>query len=88
MEGAVEGVVIGVGGFLGIGEKDVALAMEKIQVRQDENDRAPQLITNATREELENAEEFVTAAAQRTQRAAEQPVGLDAEAGGAVTVTE
>ncbi len=32
--GQVQQVVVGVGGFLGIGQKDVALAWDQLQIRQ------------------------------------------------------
>src|SRR5918993_1462754 len=36
--GTIEGVVIGVGGFLGIGEKDVAVRLDQITIQQDPDD--------------------------------------------------
>lgn len=58
-DGTVTGVVIGVGGWLGIGQKDVAIEMDRIEITQDEDgDLAFQL--DATREELEAAPEFQT----------------------------
>lgn len=67
LDGTVEGVVIGVGGFLGIGEKHVAVEMQQFSVRMDE-DGDPQLILDTTREALEAAPDFVTAAEQRAER--------------------
>jgi hypothetical protein len=61
--GQVEGVVIGVGGFLGIGEKRVAVEMAQISVQTDETGN-PRLLLDATRESLEAAPEFVTMADQ------------------------
>jgi sporulation protein YlmC with PRC-barrel domain len=49
-DGKVQAVVIGVGGFLGVGEKDVAVSMPSIQMQPDgENTK---LVINATKEEL------------------------------------
>jgi sporulation protein YlmC with PRC-barrel domain len=62
-EGTVEGVVIGVGGFLGIGRKLVAVEMSQISVHADAAGN-PRLLLDATREALEAAPEFVTAAQQ------------------------
>jgi sporulation protein YlmC with PRC-barrel domain len=59
LDGAVEGVVIGVGGFLGLGEKDVAVEMASLSTSTDESG-ALRLITSATRADLEAAEEFLT----------------------------
>jgi sporulation protein YlmC with PRC-barrel domain len=49
-DGKVQSVVIGVGGFLGVGEKDVAVSMPSIQMQNEgENTK---LVINATKEEL------------------------------------
>jgi sporulation protein YlmC with PRC-barrel domain len=56
-KGAIQAVVVGVGGFLGMGEKDVALPLEKIRLTKDENN-ALKLTIQASREELENAPAF------------------------------
>jgi hypothetical protein len=49
-DGKVQGVVVGVGGFLGIGEKDVLVSMQSIQMQVA--DGGPRLMVNATKEEL------------------------------------
>ena len=64
LEGNVEGVVIGVGGFLGIGKKKVAVELQQISLQTDEGGD-PRLILDTTRESLQAAPEFVTAAEQR-----------------------
>jgi sporulation protein YlmC with PRC-barrel domain len=56
-KGAIQAVIIGVGGFLGMGEKDVALPLSKITVTKDENN-AVKLTVAASREELEKAPAF------------------------------
>lgn len=63
MSGEVEGVVIGVGGFLGLGEKDVAVQMSTLDVVETEPG-SPRLVTSATKTDLESAPEFVTSAQQ------------------------
>ena len=50
----VQGFVIGVGGFLGIGEKSVALQMDRLQL-QTNADGTVQLMMNVKKEELSNA---------------------------------
>lgn len=55
--GQVEAVVIGVGGFLGIGEKDVAVSMDSLQWVQAE-DNSERYVLEATREALEGAPVF------------------------------
>ena len=61
-DGQVTGVVIGVGGFLGIGEREVAVEYGTIEVRQLEGTDDLTFVLNATREELEAAPEFRTQA--------------------------
>jgi sporulation protein YlmC with PRC-barrel domain len=56
-KGMIKAVIVGVGGFLGMGEKDVALPLEKIKITKDENN-AVKLTVEASREELENAPAF------------------------------
>jgi sporulation protein YlmC with PRC-barrel domain len=56
-KGAIQAVVVGVGGFLGMGEKDVAMPLSKITVTRDENN-AIKLQVQATREELDGAPAF------------------------------
>ncbi|MFG1210816.1 PRC-barrel domain-containing protein [Xanthobacter flavus] len=54
--GNVAAVVIGVGGFLGIGEKDVAVPFQTVEVtRADGKDR---LVLRKTKDELKNAPTF------------------------------
>jgi hypothetical protein len=56
-KGMIKAVIVGVGGFLGLGEKDVALPLEKIKISKDENNNV-KLTVEASREELENAPAF------------------------------
>ena len=58
-EGQITGVVIGVGGFLGIGEKRVAVEFARIEVRQQEGGEL-RFVLDATQEQLEAAPEFQT----------------------------
>lgn len=55
----VKGVVIGVGGFLGLGEKDVGVAFDQIDQTRDENGDV-QLMLMASADELKQAEDFTT----------------------------
>jgi hypothetical protein len=72
-DGRVRAVIVGVGGFLGIGEKDVAVNFAAIEPRSDE-DGDISLYLNATQEQLEAAPEFQTLADLEAQRMADQPV--------------
>ena len=62
------GVVIGIGGFLGIGEKPIAVEVERLS-RASTQDGGEQLILDYTRAELERAPEFVSLEQQRQQQA-------------------
>lgn len=54
--------VIGVGGFLGIGEKDVAVPIEDIQISKDANNNTV-LVINLSRQQLEASPAFDRTAA-------------------------
>ena len=54
---AVEGFVIGVGGFLGLGEKSVALKIDRLQMTQDA-ENGLRLMMDVKKEELANAPSF------------------------------
>ncbi|MEP2681394.1 MAG: PRC-barrel domain-containing protein [Sulfitobacter sp.] len=60
LDGTVEGVVIGVGGFLGMGEKWVAVKMDSLSTMTDESGTL-RLVSSATKTDLEAAEAFKTA---------------------------
>jgi len=55
-DGMVQSVVIGVGGFLGIGEKSVAIELGKLQWAQANGDRW--LVTDTSKEQLEQLPVF------------------------------
>jgi sporulation protein YlmC with PRC-barrel domain len=55
--GDVIGAVIGVGGFLGLGEKNVAIPFENVSTTM-KNDKEAVIVLNVTREELEAAPDF------------------------------
>ena len=56
-DGKVLAVIIGVGGFLGLGEKDVAVPMDRLQFVKDESNNVKFTIS-ASKEELEQAAAF------------------------------
>ena len=66
-DGQIKAVVVGVGGFLGIGEKAVAVSFAAIEPRSDE-DGDVSLYINATQEQLEAAPEFKTLADLEAER--------------------
>ncbi|SMF38762.1 Sporulation protein YlmC, PRC-barrel domain family [Tistlia consotensis] len=57
-DGKVTAAVIGVGGFLGVGEKQVGVPIDSIEARTDKDGNV-QLVMQSTREELEAAPDFV-----------------------------
>ncbi|RWX77143.1 PRC-barrel domain containing protein [Neorhizobium lilium] len=60
-KGRIVAAVIGVGGFLGIGEKDVAVPVEKINMTRDaQNNTEVRLTTTETADALKGAPEFKT----------------------------
>ncbi|MGR3464163.1 PRC-barrel domain-containing protein [Limimaricola sp.] len=61
-EGTVQAVIVGVGGFLGIGEKDVAITMDQVRTYDDENGERF-LVINSSQEALESAPAFERASA-------------------------
>jgi sporulation protein YlmC with PRC-barrel domain len=54
--GQITSVIVGVGGFLGAGEKDVAVPMNAIHTKT-KNDK-PYLVMNSTKDALKNAPGF------------------------------
>ncbi len=52
-DGSVDGAVIGVGGFLGLGEKDVLIDFEKMTLMKSEDGDSFMAVVDATKETLE-----------------------------------
>ncbi len=69
-DGSVEAAVVGVGGFLGIGEKNVAVPLDTIAVSEVPNSDDLKLTTQETADTLKAAPEFKT----KSQKIAEQNV--------------
>jgi ribosomal 30S subunit maturation factor RimM len=58
-DGGVDAVVVGVGGFLGIGEKNVAIPFDALNVqRKADSDAIEKITVSYSKEELENAPKF------------------------------
>jgi hypothetical protein len=57
-DGRVEAIVVGVGGFLGIGQKRVALAWDSIELTEQGGGRV--ILVSATREQLEGMPTYKT----------------------------
>ncbi|SEO48305.1 PRC-barrel domain-containing protein [Aquisalimonas asiatica] len=56
-DGSITAVVVGVGGFLGIGEKDVALSWDSVDLAQDADDETVVRV-DADEDTLDNAPEY------------------------------
>ncbi len=86
-DGQLRTVVIGVGGFLGIAERDVAVPWKALGVSRDENQDL-MLRLDVSREQLENAPEFESVEdrrmAEEAARAAQSPPVAGVGAGGTV----
>ncbi|HSM43258.1 MAG TPA: PRC-barrel domain-containing protein [Afifellaceae bacterium] len=55
--GEIRAVIVGVGGFLGIGEKDVAIDFDRLALEQY-GESGFRLVANVSKEDLENTNEF------------------------------
>jgi hypothetical protein len=69
-DGRVEAIVVGIGGFLGIGEKLVALAWDSIKLTEQDGYRI--ILVSATREQLEGMPAFKTLEEKRAEEAVMQ----------------
>ena len=73
-DGDIDAAVIGVGGFLGVGEKNVAVSFDSLKLVTDK-DGDRYVVLEATKEELEAAPEFeVQAAATPAEPAVDKTV--------------
>ncbi len=57
-DGAIKGVVVGVGGFLGIGEHNVMLSWDRVQLRQNQDRDGVVITTDATKDSLKAMPEY------------------------------
>jgi sporulation protein YlmC with PRC-barrel domain len=67
-DGGIAAAIVGVGGFLGIGEKWVAVPFDKISIAQVPDSNDVKLTTTETAESLQAAPEFKTTAQQTAER--------------------
>ncbi|WP_311063011.1 PRC-barrel domain-containing protein [Halomonas sp. DWK9] len=67
-DGSIKAVVVGVGGFLGMGEKNIAIEWESLELTKDENGEDYVISVNASEEALQEAEEFERDANLQTER--------------------
>jgi hypothetical protein len=67
-DGKVDAIVVGIGGFLGIGQKKVALDWDSVKLTQQDDDWV--FVVQATREQLEAMPEFKTLEDKQAEAAA------------------
>jgi sporulation protein YlmC with PRC-barrel domain len=73
-DGNIDAALIGVGGFLGAGEKNVAVSFDDLKMSLD-NDGDRVVVLETTREELESAPAFENDRADRTAAVPAAPAG-------------
>ncbi|XUY26432.1 PRC-barrel domain-containing protein [Agrobacterium sp. rho-8.1] len=83
--GGIVAAVVGVGGFLGIGAKDVAVPMDKLTVTRDTADGTVRLTTTETADTLKAAPEFVTMKEKKAEEGSAAPAATPSATGGATT---
>ena len=84
-DGQIKAVVLGVGGFLGMGEKDVAVPMQDVKfVKNGDGPNDYFLVVNANKDLLTNAPAYVSA---EEQAADQQAAANDAAAPADTTMT-
>src|SRR6185369_6501005 len=84
-DGGLVAAIVDVGGFLGIGEKNVAVPMDKITVAQNTQDGSVKLTTSETAETLKAAPEFKTLQMQSAEKAPAPGGTTDTTATGSTT---
>ena len=76
-DGEIKAVIVGVGGFLGLGKKNVAITLAAIEPRTDENGNLT-LVVDTTADALKAAPEFKSLAdAQAEMQAAQPPPAME-----------
>lgn len=65
--GTAEAAIVGVGGFLGVGEKDVAVPFKSLQVTRKDDGVLDKVTLSMTRADLEKAPTFMTLADKKSQ---------------------
>ncbi len=71
----VEGVILGIGGFLGIGERSIALKLDQLKITPGTSGGVVQIAVDLKKEELSNAPAFKSRKDMEAEkRAPERPV--------------
>ena len=67
-DGKINAVVVGVGGFLGMGEKNVAIEWDSLELTKGEDNEEHVISVNASEEALQEAQEYERNDDLRTER--------------------
>ncbi len=78
-DGQVKAVILGVGGFIGIGEKDIAVPMDQIKTVYEGEGEDYFLVVSTNKETLTNAEPFQRAEDRDTAAAKTEPMDNSAD---------
>ena len=81
--GGIKAAVIGVGGFLGIGQKDVAVAFDRIKIQRKPDSADVKLVSDITADQLKKAPAFKNLQAKMDEQNANKPAAGGTGTGGA-----
>lgn len=88
-DGEVKGVILGVGGFLGVGERDVVISMDDIKILNEEGESDDRfLVVNTSKEALEQQPEYEREAEAMKDDAATETAAVTNEAEGEMNEAE
>jgi hypothetical protein len=79
-DGSMDAVIIGVGGFLGIGQKNVAVSIDAINQTTDDNGNL-KLVLDVTKDDLDSAPQFVTLADVKAKQLHDQQMQQPTDGG-------
>lgn len=72
-EGGIQAAIIGVGGFLGIGQKDVAVKFDRIEIQREPDSADVKLMTDMTADQLKQAPAFKNLQTKMNEENANKP---------------
>lgn len=78
-DGSIDAAIIGVGGFLGLGEKNVAVSYDNLKLTR-EDDGTQYVVLETSKEELESAPEFDVSAVTAPEQASNDAMKAEGEA--------
>lgn len=72
-DGGIQAAIIGVGGFLGIGQKDVAVKFDRIEIQREPDSADVKLVTDMTADQLKQAPAFKNLQTKMNEQNANKP---------------